>query len=247
MTRRAQMTRRAKTAETIRSIQLGGREVVYTLRRSNQRRTIGLIVNHEGLKVASPWYVPLAEIYALIERSEEWVVEKLRDWQAHRPHTRRWVGGETLHFLGREIRLHVDIALLGHGAFLSRDVLRVYAADRASVGQTAIAWYRDEALRHFEARIAAIAPSLGVEPRRLVISNAKQQWGSCNTKGEVRLNWRLMQAAPVVIDYVVAHELAHLRHMDHGPRFWATVESVCPDYLRLREELKQKDVAYRSL
>ena len=241
------MTRRAKIAESIRSIRLGGREVVYTLRRTNQRRTIGLIVNHEGLKVASPWYVPLAEIYALIARSEAWVFAKLKAWQAHKPMARRWASGERISLLGKEIRLQVDVAMLGHGAFLCRDVLRVYAADRESVCDIVTAWYREQALNHFEARLAAIAPALGVQPRRLVISNAKQQWGSCNTKREVRLNWRLMQAAPVVIDYVVAHELAHLRHMDHSPKFWATVESACPDYRRLREELKEKDAAYRNL
>ena len=77
------MRRSAKIAESVRSISLGGREVVYTLRRSNQRRTIGLMVNHDGLKVASPWYVPLSEIYSLIEKSQQWVFDKLKDWQGH--------------------------------------------------------------------------------------------------------------------------------------------------------------------
>jgi len=239
--------RSAKVAESVRSIRLGGREVVYTLRRSNQRRTIGLTVNHEGLKVASPWYVPLSDIYALIEKSQQWVFDKLKDWQGHGRRERLWVSGETLYFLGRSLRLHVDLALLGHGAHLAKDHLHVYAPDRDAVCGIVTAWYRDRAQRHFEERLAAIAPRLRVQPRRLIISNAKQQWGNCNTKGEVRLNWRLMQAPPPVVDYVVAHELAHLRHMDHSPRFWETVQSVCPDYKCLREELKEKDVLYRSI
>ncbi|MES2356360.1 MAG: SprT family zinc-dependent metalloprotease [Pseudomonadota bacterium] len=241
------MTRRAKITETTRSIYLGGREVVYVLRRTNRRRTIGLIVNHEGLKVASPWHVPMAEIYAMIEKSQDWVFNKLQVWQAQQPFVRRWVSGEKLYFLGREITLRVDIYSLGHGAFLSEDTLSAYAADAESVCRNVIAWYRDQALKRFHQRVAEIAPQLHVAPQRLILSNAKHQWGSCNSKGEVRLNWRLIQASSEVIDYVVIHELAHLQHMDHSPRFWATVESVCPQYRRLREELKEKDVLYRTI
>lgn len=241
------MAARARVAETVRSIRLGGRELTYVLRRTNRRRTIGLMVNHDGLTVASPWYVPLAEIYAMIEASQHWVFDKLEVWQSERVRARQWKSGETLYFLGREIRLGVDFVLLGHGAFLSRDRLQVYAENRAAVQPLVTAWYHDQALRHFSERVTAIAPLLRVTPRRLAISNARQQWGSCNAQGVVRLNWRLMQARPVVIDYVVAHELAHLRHMDHSPRFWATVESVCPNYRRFREELHKKDVLYRTI
>lgn len=238
---------RARVAETTRSIQVGGRELTYVLRRTNRRRTIGLIVDHQGLKVASPWHVPLAEIYAMIERSQDWVFDKLKAWQAHRPAQRRWVSGETLHWLGKEVCLQIHIVMLGHGVWQERGVLRIYAPDREAVPQLITAWYRDQALAYFQARIALTAPRLNVQPRRLAISNAKHQWGSCNARGEVRLNWRLMQATPAIIDYVVAHELAHLRHMDHSPRFWAAVASVCPQYARLREELKEKDAAYRGL
>jgi predicted metal-dependent hydrolase len=244
---KSKVTRRAKVAETTRSIRLRGRDVVYVLRRTNQRRTIGLIVNHEGLKVASPWYVPMSEIYAMIEKSQDWVFDKLEVWQAQRPLARRWVSGEKLYFLGEEIRLQVDITLLGHGVFLSRGVLRVYAGDPESVRDIVVAWYHEQAIRLFRERVTALAPRLNVTPRLVAISNAKQQWGSCNSKGEVRLNWRLLQAGPAVVDYVVVHELSHLKHMDHSPRFWATVETACPQYRQLREELKEKDVFYRTI
>lgn len=236
-----------RIAESTRSIRLGDRELTYVLRRSNRRRSIGLIVNHQGLKVASPWQVPLAEIYALIVRSQDWVFDKLDAWQAERPEARRWISGETLYLLDREIRLEIEPAPFRHGVFLSGDRLRVYAPGEDSVARMVIAWYRSEAKSDFAERVARIAPRLQVQPRRLIISNAKHQWGSCNTQGSVRLNWRLMQASPAVVDYVVAHELAHLRHMDHSPNFWATVASVCPQYRQLRAQLKEQDAVYRSL
>jgi predicted metal-dependent hydrolase len=136
---------------------------------------------------------------------------------------------------------------IGHGAVLSADILRVYVSAPEAVRGIVIAWYHDQAISYFNERVVAMAARLGATPRRLAISNAKHLWGSCNSNGEVRLNWRLMQADPEVIDYVVVHELAHLKHMDHSPRFWATVASICPEYRRLREELKEKDVLYRTI
>lgn len=243
------MNRRAKTVESVRTIRLGGQELSYKLRRTNRRRTIGLMVDHEGLKVASPWYVPMHEIYAMLERSESWVLDKLAAWQCRRLAERGWTSGDTLDFQGREVRLRVDIAMLGHGVWLERGALRVFAPNRNAdtVRELVTVWYRDQAARHFPERVAAIAPALGVRASRVIVSNAKTQWGCCNTKGEVRLNWRLMQARPAVIDYVVVHELAHLRHMNHSPAFWATVAAACPQYLKLREELKEKDLTYRIL
>ena len=241
------MIKRTKVAETTRSIHVDGRELVYVLRRTNRRRTIGLIVNHEGLKVASPWYVPMDEIYAMIERSKDWVFDKLNAWQVQQLPVRRWISGESLYFFGNEIRLQVDIALLGHGVFLSGNVLRVFADSTDAVKKAVIAWYHEQAIHHLHQRIEAIAPVLDVRPSRWTLSNAKHQWGSCNSKGVIRLNWRLMQATPAVIDYVVAHELAHLRHMDHSSRFWETVAIACPQYRRLRAMLKEKDVLYRTM
>jgi predicted metal-dependent hydrolase len=243
------MSRRAKIVETIRTVCLGGQELSYVLRRTNRRRTIGLMVDHEGLKVASPWYVPMHEIYEMLLRSEAWVLDKLAAWQSRLPAERGWASGDVLHFLGKNVQLKLDVALVGHGVWLERGLMHVYAPSRdaQAVRELVTIWYRDQAARHFPERVAAVSPSLGVRASRVIVSNARTQWGCCNSEGEVRLNWRLMQARPAVIDYVVVHELAHLRHMDHSPAFWAAVAAACPQYRKLREELKEKDLTYRVL
>ncbi|MGB6115386.1 MAG: M48 family metallopeptidase, partial [Comamonas sp.] len=96
-----------------------------------------------------------------------------------------------------------------------------------------------EARLHFAVRVAHYAPLLAVQPTRLMLTSAATRWGSASASGVVRLNWRLLHYRPALIDYVVAHELAHLREMNHGPRFWAIVESVVPDHARLRRELRE--------
>ena len=97
-----------------------------------------------------------------------------------------------------------------------------------------------EAQRVFTERLDHFAPKLGVRWRKLALSNAGTRWGTAHSDGTIRLNWRLIHFRLPVIDYVVAHELSHLRVMDHSPRFWDTVASVVPDYMHLRGQLKDE-------
>ena len=99
-------------------------------------------------------------------------------------------------------------------------------------------WLQRQARRIFEQRCAHFAERLGVRMRRLSLSSARTRWGSASADGSVRLNWRLIHFGLSTIDYVVAHELAHLREMNHSPRFWDVVRSVVPDYERARGTLK---------
>ena len=100
------------------------------------------------------------------------------------------------------------------------------------------AWLMRQAREHFVQRLDHFAPLLQVQWRKLSLSSAGTRWGSARTDGSIRLNWRLVHFRPAVIDYVVAHELSHLRVMDHSARFWGTVRSVVPDYAELRGQLK---------
>jgi hypothetical protein len=104
------------------------------------------------------------------------------------------------------------------------------------------AWLKREARRVFEERCAHFAPRLGVRMRRLALSSAQTRWGSASADGSVRLNWRLIHFALPIVDYVVAHELAHLREMNHSPRFWDVVRSVIPDVDGARGVLRQETV-----
>ena len=99
-------------------------------------------------------------------------------------------------------------------------------------------WYRKQALTDFSRRLEILAAKLGVPTPALFLSNARSRWGSCNSRQEIRLNWRLLQAPPHIINYVVAHELAHLKEMNHSAKFWAMVEKIYPDYKTAEKELK---------
>ena len=113
-------------------------------------------------------------------------------------------------------------------------------ADAAQIRDAVQAWLMKQANRLFTERLDHFAPRLGVRWRKLALSNAGTRWGTAHSDGLIRLNWRLIHFRLPVIDYVVAHELSHLRVMDHSPRFWDTVRTVVPDFARLRGQLKEQ-------
>lgn len=225
--------------ETPRTIALGDRLVPYVLRRAS-RRTIGLSIDHRGLRVGAPRRASLLEVEALILRHGEWVAQKLDEWRSRRrPDPLRIVDGVQLPWLGA--RLEVRLALGANRAVWGgpeASALTLCLRSPAEAGRVLEKALRDRARELFLERLAHYAAPLGLAVPRLTLSAARTRWGSCSLKSGIRLNWRLLHFPLPVIDYVVAHELAHLREMNHGPRFWSIVEQLYPDYKAARAELK---------
>ena len=223
--------------EEPRRITLGDRIVPYLLRRGT-RRTIGLSIDHRGLRVGAPRRTSLAEVETLIRKHGEWVVEKLDEWRTRRrPEPLRIVDGVRLSFLGDEIE--IGIAIGANRAIWAPGRLTLCMKPGVAPGPVLEKALRERAREHFASRLAPLAAVIGVSVPALALSSARTRWGSCSTKSGIRLNWRLIHFPEAIIDYVVVHELAHLRHMNHGPRFWSLVEVGCPDYRAARVELQR--------
>lgn len=231
-----------------REVHLGGLPVGYELRRA-RRRTIGFVIADEGLTVSAPRWVPQAEIDSALQGKAGWILRKLQEQgeRLQRLSARRidWRDGASLPFLGDTVHLALDPRVTGAvlDAGASRLTLRVGLPPQAEPGQirdVVQSWLQRQARRVFEERCRHFAPQLGVQVRRLSLSSAQTRWGSASANGAIRLNWRLIHFAEAIIDYVVAHELAHLRVMDHSPRFWDVVRSVVPDYEQARGVLRDE-------
>ncbi|MFO1346549.1 MAG: SprT family zinc-dependent metalloprotease [Rhodocyclaceae bacterium] len=223
--------------EEPRRITLGDRIVPYLLRRGS-RRTIGLSIDHRGLRVGAPRRTSLAEVETLIRKHGEWVVEKLDEWRTRRrPEPLRIVDGVRLSFLGDEIE--IGIAIGANRAIWAPGRLTLCMKPGVAPGPVLEKALRERAREHFASRLAPLAAVIGVSVPALALSSARTRWGSCSTKSGIRLNWRLIHFPEAIIDYVVVHELAHLRHMNHGPRFWSLVDVGCPDYRAARVELQR--------
>ena len=234
-----------------RELRVGDAIVFYEFARA-RRRSIGFSVGPDGLSVRAPRWTPMAEVEAALQAKSRWILEKLGS--ARERHERLesarivWRDGAVIPFLGNALLLRLDpehrFASAGAEQTDTAEgapVLRIglpHSASEAQVRDAAQAWLMREARKNFEERIAHFAPLLKVQVRSMRLSNAGTRWGSASSNGSIRLNWRLIHFRQSVIDYVIAHELSHLRVMDHSPRFWETVASVVPNYLDLRRQLK---------
>jgi predicted metal-dependent hydrolase len=159
----------------------------------------------------------------------------------------RWEEGTWLPYLGRALQLRISPAARAHAALCGEELrVAVREPEPELVRRAVTSWYRRAARDHLEERVATLSQRAGISPPRFLLSSAMARWGSCNTRREVRIAWRLVKAPEPLVDYVVCHELAHLRHMNHSAAFWAEVGRQCPDYQARREELFATDHLYRS-
>ena len=239
-----------------RELMLGNARVAYEFTRG-KRRTIGFVVGADGLTVRAPRWVALRDVDAAVREKASWILRKLAETQQRHAKLEaariEWKDGVSFPFLGEPVTVRLDPrhgfeevgAMLDPGRSGGARILRLALANNASPAQirdAAQAWLMRQARRIFTERLDHFAPRLGVAWHKLTLSNASTRWGSASANGGIRLHWRLVHFRLPVIDYVVAHELAHLRVMDHSPRFWETVESVVPDYGDLRRQLKDQPV-----
>jgi hypothetical protein len=227
----------------LRRIVLKAGALEYRLRRSS-RRTIGFCIDGTGLAITAPRWVTIADIESAILDKQNWIVRKLTEWQTRveqRALPRiEWKDGAQFPFLGKTISVSLNSAsALSFDDETSVLTLPLPAsADAQQIKDRVQGWLQSEAKRIFGARLAVYAAKLGVEFRAYALSSAATRWGSCSSDGKIRLNWRLIHFPMSIIDYVVAHELAHLREMNHSPRFWQTVESIFPEFREARHTLK---------
>ena len=226
--------------ETPRTIALGERIVPYVLRRA-RRRTIGLTIDHRGLRVGAPPRASLHEVESLIRRHGDWVAQKLDEWRSRRsPEALKIIDGTRLPMLGESLQIRLALgsnrALWGEHSEIS---LTLCLRSPGDAGRLLEKTLRERARALFAERLAHYAQQLALPVPPLALSAARTRWGSCSRKSGIRLNWRLIHFPREIVDYVVAHELAHLREMNHSPRFWAVVGQLYPDYLAARGDLKR--------
>jgi len=212
--------------------------VPYRLRRSRRRRTLGLTVTAQEVRIHAPVWTSRDEIESYVLRQHDWLMHAWCKMQARVPRIASARDPDAIQYLGRTLRLVVRTSLFTE-IRRSGDALYLYIEPGADVHARARDWLFARAERLLAWRLGRIARRLGRAPSRFALSDARTQWGSCTRRGHIRLNWRLAQAPLALIDYVAAHELAHLVHLDHSPRFWAQVAELCPDALARRAELRK--------
>jgi hypothetical protein len=228
------MDRRATEGDLL--IELGGRLVEYRFTR-RRRRTLGITVDGEGLKVAAPLRAPWREVEAFLRHKERWVLAKLDEWARVAPApVLHCSSGERLPVFG-ELR-ELDVRPGRRGVREQPGQLIVTARRGANALPVLLSWLKERALHALAPRAAHYSARLGLPSPRIALSNARTQWGLCTEEGVIRLSWRLVHVTPALADYVVAHEVAHLVELNHSRRFWSVVSEIYPAWREARERLE---------
>ncbi len=211
----------------------------YHIRASQRRRTMAIQVRPGGeVRVMTPAAVSLSALRRFVMEHFTWIQRKQQELV--RPSSANTLhDGGVVPYLDGALSLRLCLGA-GSRSRVIRDNagLHVHAGDGTQVRDLLEGWYRRQARVHFTQRADHFAPLVGRRPASISIRGQRTRWGSCSARGAVSLNWRLLQAPARLLDYVVVHELCHLRHPNHSARFWGEVERVLPDYRAMRRELR---------
>jgi predicted metal-dependent hydrolase len=228
------------------AIELDGQRISYTLQRTRRRRTISLLIDERGLRVAAPLKAPQRAIDDLLRLHATWVIRKVHDWQQKRPPALSWLAGTQIMLYGAPVMLEARAGIVLPQLEQDRLLFNPQLAP-AAIESAVRNCLRQQALACFTERCRDYSAQLDLPAPAVRLSNARTRWGSCHAKGRISMNWRLVQTPAAWIDYVAAHEVAHLRQMNHSPAFWHTVAALVPDYAERRAALRREAHRYLLL
>lgn len=222
---------------------LGGEAVAYRLIRS-RRRSIGVEIADGGALVRAPYWVRVGDIQSFLQENANWIRKKLATWHAARAHVRPedWRDGGSVRFEGESLRLSVYSTrrrVAGNDLFDLR--IGIPKPTPPRIRDAVEEWLKGKAAESFPERVATCCARLGLATPVVKLSSSKTQWGSCEHHAKrslIRLQWRLIQLPPELADYIIAHEVSHLREMNHSAKFWATVASLYPAYREAEKRLR---------
>lgn len=238
------------------TIQFGNSKINFTLRRSANRSGVAITVMPDGsVTVVAPKGVRRARVSQVVAKKADWIItqqESFRGWQKGFP--KEFVSGESFYYLGRQYKLKIKkrkIECSEVSTKMIRGQLEVEVPDSLDsrvqarlVREAVVNWYKPLALKHLCAVTDKYARMLGVEYKSLKIREMHKRWGSGGRTGKLAFNWRVIMAPKRLVEYVVAHEVCHLKYDDHSERFWSQLARLMPDYERRRTELANEGAKY---
>ncbi|MDC9719664.1 MAG: SprT family zinc-dependent metalloprotease [Gammaproteobacteria bacterium] len=212
------------------------------IKRTRRQGSVGFRLSGGQVVVLAPKSITNKQLKGLLTAKSDWILSKLTalDEVPIGP-VRLYQAGDRLPYLGDELTLVVRPGAFGvELKMMNQLVVSAPQAKPDWIRNALVRWYKQQAKDHFRQRVAFFAPLVGAWPTEVEIKTYRARWGSCNLRGEVQFNWKLMMAPQAVVDSVVVHELCHLLHMHHGPEFWSHVSKVLPNHRDAKQWLKEE-------
>lgn len=221
---------------------LGGRLIPYVVKRSSRARCVRLEIKSEtGLTVVIPRNCRLEQVDEMLAEKTRWILDKMDKFvgRADSPSSRRVRFGDFVPYLGQSVQVVScrEVAPVESVELRGESLLVRWGQEHLQLGPLLERWYRDQAACVLGRKAREYAAIFGVKPKRFTVRGQRTRWGSCSHKGTLSFNWRLLMAPEAVVDYVVIHEVAHLKEMNHTKRFWGLVAEYCPSWREHRKWL----------
>lgn len=230
------------------SVRFGNTDIGYTVIRSRRRKkTIEITLDPErGVVVSSPLAASAHDIAQVIQRRAPWIIQRLAERRLEF-RSRQFITGESVPYVGHEVRLDIEQSASKTVRLRFRPwTLRLSVPEgltdeqrRQLVRRKLELWYRARAKERLAVALERWSAVLGVKAAGFLVRDQRKRWGSCSPSGVLRFNWRIVMAEPSLLDYVVVHELCHLRHRNHSQDFWKEVARVLPDHKLRRARLRE--------
>lgn len=217
----------------------------FTIVRSARRRSISIEVQSAKVVMRAPVNVAEAVLHQFLREKSQWVQEKIQSQAQSQVAIPQYTysAGSRLPFLGREITLVLGVGTQAR-VVLYEEQLHVLLSRRRRLSapeqtrRLVSVWYQEQALKLLSDKTNRLTASMDLRHTGVSIRATRTKWGHCTSRGAIQYNWQIILAPEAIVDYLVAHEVCHLRHHNHSRAFWQLVASVCPDYLRCRAWLK---------
>jgi len=219
--------------------------MICNVRVSPRSRYVRLEYRRGNLTITVPRAYRRENIRQLIQDKRRWIVKTADRYGSGWPESasRELQYGDTVTYLGMDLALTQYPGHNGNAeVVLEGNNLKVNAGSSTTLHQVVANWYKQQAERLFKKRVEEIAGELGIKCGQVTVRKARTRWGSCSRKRNLSLNWKLVMAPPPIIDYVIIHELLHIKEMNHSPRFWKLVDEVCPGWREHRRWLREHEI-----
>lgn len=238
------------------SVLFGQREINFSIIRSSKRKTLAIAVDPmDGITLTAPSDVPVKRLEIAVKDKGRWIVQHLKDHaEIETPlPERQFISGESFRYLGRQLLLkvveEVDIIapfckVAGRYFLVSIPKFLEESERKTAVRSSLSDWYQKHAMSRLSERVKIFSPKLNVDVCKVLVRDQQKRWGSCDKHGNLRFNWRLIMAPTPLVDYVVAHELCHLKIKHHSTKFWKLLGTILPDYEIRKERLRKEGGLY---
>jgi len=235
----------------------GKKVIEYSIKKGNRRKSLAISITPASqVIVLAPRFLNEDKIKSIVKNKSRWILEKQNYFKrlSEQYPPKEFVSGEQILFLGRKYRLKLRSNEEGFGRppVLSGRRMSIFIDNQNNpedrkqrIKNTIANWFADKAEKIVGQRVKRYANLLGVKPTGIKIREQKKQWGSCSKSGILRFNWRIAMAPISIIDYIVVHELTHLKVQNHSADFWRLVSLVVSDYQNRRKWLRENSAAFR--